>query len=112
MIAFAEQAIETITVFGTSGFTAPGGGMNLQLGAGITLIWIAGLVVWAARDARIRRADEAAEPRERGRATEALSPPPASIIAPRTTVPPRAHRRPGRHLMTSLDRAVGAGRRK
>jgi len=50
VIAFAEQAIETITVFGTSGFAAPGGGMNLQLGAGITLIWIAGLVVWAARE--------------------------------------------------------------
>jgi hypothetical protein len=25
IVAFAEQAIETITVFGTDGFTAPGG---------------------------------------------------------------------------------------
>lgn len=47
-IAFLEQAIETITVFGTSGFTAPGGDMNLRLGALVTLAWIAGLVVWAA----------------------------------------------------------------
>ena len=50
VIAFIEQAIETITVFGTRGFTAPGGAMNLQLGAGITLVWIVGLVVWAARE--------------------------------------------------------------
>jgi len=46
-IAFAEQAIETITVFGTSGFTAPGGDMNIVLGAGLTLLWLIGLVVWA-----------------------------------------------------------------
>jgi hypothetical protein len=49
LIAFVEQAIETITVFGTSGFTAPGGDMNLTLGAGLTLLWLAGLTVWAAR---------------------------------------------------------------
>jgi hypothetical protein len=50
VIAFLEQAIETITVFGTSGFTAPGGAMNLQLGAAVTLIWVIGLVVWAVRE--------------------------------------------------------------
>jgi hypothetical protein len=49
IIAFVEQAIETITVFGTHGFLAPGGDMNLLLGAGLTLIWFAGLVVWGAR---------------------------------------------------------------
>ena len=48
-IAFAEQAIETITVFGTHGFTSPGGDMNLLLGAGLTGVWFAGLVVWAVR---------------------------------------------------------------
>jgi hypothetical protein len=48
VVAFAEQAVETITVFGTHGFIAPGGDMNLLLGAGITLVWLAGLVVWAA----------------------------------------------------------------
>jgi hypothetical protein len=47
-IAFAEQAIETITVFGTHGFIAPGGAMNVVLGAAVTLIWLVGLVVWAA----------------------------------------------------------------
>ena len=49
VIAFLEQAIETITVFGTSGFIAPGGAMNVQLGAAIVLIWLVGLVAWAAR---------------------------------------------------------------
>ncbi len=47
-VAFAEQAIETITVFGTGGFIAPGGDMNLILGAALTLAWLVGLVVWAA----------------------------------------------------------------
>jgi len=50
VIAFLEQAIETITVFGTSGFTAPGGAMNLQLGATVTIVWIIALVVWARRE--------------------------------------------------------------
>lgn len=35
-----EQAIETLTVFGTSGFVAPGGPMNLVLGAGLFVIWV------------------------------------------------------------------------
>lgn len=48
VIAFAEQAVETITVFGTHGFTTPGGGMNVLLGAGLTAIWLAALVVWSA----------------------------------------------------------------
>lgn len=48
VVAFAEQAIESITVFGERGFTAPGGDMNLLLGAGLTAFWFAGLVVWAA----------------------------------------------------------------
>jgi hypothetical protein len=52
VIAFAEQAIETITVFGTHGFTAPGGDMNLLLGAGLTAVWFGGLVVWAALQLR------------------------------------------------------------
>jgi hypothetical protein len=47
-IAFIEQAVETITAFGTGGFIAPGGDMNLILGAALTLIWLAGLTVWAA----------------------------------------------------------------
>jgi hypothetical protein len=46
LAAFAEQAIETITVFGTHGFTAAGGAMNTVLGAALTAAWLAGLVVW------------------------------------------------------------------
>lgn len=47
-IAFVEQAVETITAVGTGGFIAPGGDMNLILGAALTLIWFAGLTAWAA----------------------------------------------------------------
>jgi hypothetical protein len=35
-----EQSIETITVFGKSGFIAPGGAMNFTLGAGLLLVWV------------------------------------------------------------------------
>jgi apolipoprotein N-acyltransferase len=34
-IAVAEQAVETITIFGRHGFIAPGGPMNVDLGAGL-----------------------------------------------------------------------------
>ena len=54
VVALTEQAVETITVFGTHGFIAPGGPMNLVLGAGLTGLWLAGLVVWAV--GRLRRA--------------------------------------------------------
>jgi hypothetical protein len=37
-IALAEQIVESVTIFGTRGFTAPGGPMNLELGAALTLI--------------------------------------------------------------------------
>jgi hypothetical protein len=36
LVALVEQAIETITIFGHRGFIAPGGPMNLLLGAGLT----------------------------------------------------------------------------
>ena len=45
-IAFVEQAIETITIFGSTGFTEPGGAMNLQLGAGLTAAWMLAFAVW------------------------------------------------------------------
>ena len=47
-VAFTEQFVETITVFGSHGFAAPGGAMNILLGAGRTAVWFGGLVVWAA----------------------------------------------------------------
>ena len=46
MVAFVEQSIETITIFGSSGFTQPGGAMNMQLGGGLTLVWILGFGLW------------------------------------------------------------------
>jgi hypothetical protein len=46
-VAFAEQAVETVTIFGSSGFTEPGGAMNMQLGAGIVLAWLLAFAVWA-----------------------------------------------------------------
>ena len=40
-VALAEQLVETITVFGQHGFLAPGGPMNVYLGAGLTAIaWL------------------------------------------------------------------------
>jgi hypothetical protein len=47
LLAFAEQAVETLTVFGRHGFVVPGGAMNIVLGASLTALWIAALVVWA-----------------------------------------------------------------
>jgi hypothetical protein len=45
-IAFVEQAIETITIFGSTGFTEPGGAMNLQLGVGLIVGWWMAFAVW------------------------------------------------------------------
>jgi len=46
-VFFVEQAIETVTVFGTTGFIAPGGTMNVYLGGAIGFLWVAGVVRWA-----------------------------------------------------------------
>ena len=46
LVAFIEQSIETITIFGSTGFTQPGGAMNMQLGAGLTLAWIIAFGFW------------------------------------------------------------------
>jgi len=45
-VAFAEQTVETMTIFGSTGFTEPGGAMNLQLGAGLVWAWILAFAVW------------------------------------------------------------------
>jgi len=37
-VALAEQLVETITIFGRHGFIAPGGPMNVYLGAGLTAV--------------------------------------------------------------------------
>jgi hypothetical protein len=46
-VAVLEQAIETVTIFGSTGFTEPGGAMNLQLGAGLVMLWLTAFAVWA-----------------------------------------------------------------
>jgi hypothetical protein len=55
-VAFVEQVIETITIFGSTGFTQPGGAMNMQLGAGLTLAWILAFGFWAGLRGRIESA--------------------------------------------------------
>jgi hypothetical protein len=47
-VAVVEQLAETITIFGHSGFTSPGGPMNLFLGAGLTLATLVALGVTVA----------------------------------------------------------------
>ena len=44
-----EQLIETVTVFGQSGFIAPGGPMNVYLGGALGFLWVGGVVHWAIR---------------------------------------------------------------
>jgi hypothetical protein len=46
LIAVVEQAIETITIFGSTGFTQPNGAMNFQLGAGLTVGWLLAFGIW------------------------------------------------------------------
>lgn len=47
-ISILEQAVETITIFGTTGFTEPGGAMNLRLGAGLVSAWMLAFGLWGA----------------------------------------------------------------
>ncbi|HEY0572995.1 MAG TPA: hypothetical protein VGD73_02765 [Pseudonocardia sp.] len=50
-VALAEQTIETGTIFGQDGFTAPGGPMNVYLGAALVTIWLLCLGITLARTA-------------------------------------------------------------
>jgi apolipoprotein N-acyltransferase len=52
-IAVAEQLIETVTVFGRHGFIAPGGPMNIYLGAGLVAVTLLALGICAARTADV-----------------------------------------------------------
>lgn len=40
LVLVVEQLVETTTTIGTRGFFAPGGPMNLELGAGLFLLWV------------------------------------------------------------------------
>ncbi|HZR80742.1 MAG TPA: hypothetical protein VFD92_06575 [Candidatus Binatia bacterium] len=55
-VACVEQAIETVTIFGRSGFTEPGGAMNLQLGALLVAVWLIAFAVWGGLRGRFRAA--------------------------------------------------------
>jgi len=48
-----EQSVETITIFGSTGFTQPGGAMNMQLGAGLTFVWILAFGFWGGFRGRV-----------------------------------------------------------
>ncbi|HMC72198.1 MAG TPA: hypothetical protein VKJ07_23775, partial [Mycobacteriales bacterium] len=48
-VAVVEQLVETLTIFGHKGFFAPGGPMNLDVGAGISAIALIALGISAAR---------------------------------------------------------------
>jgi hypothetical protein len=61
VLFFVEQAIETVTVFGTSGFFAPGGAMNLYLGGAIGMAWVIGVLVWGVEQSRAPRVSGTAE---------------------------------------------------
>lgn len=54
LVAFLEQSIETVTIFGSTGFIQPGGAMNMQLGGTLTLAWIVGVGLWGSRGWRTR----------------------------------------------------------
>lgn len=56
-VFFLEQAIETVTVFGQTGFIAPGGAMNVYLGGAIGFLWVGGVVHWA-----LQRIDSPGQP--------------------------------------------------
>ncbi len=55
-VAFVEQSIETVTIFGTTGFTQPGGAMNLELGASLTLAWMLAFGLWGGLRGRMAEA--------------------------------------------------------
>lgn len=52
-VAIVEQAIETITIFGSSGFTEPGGAMNMQLGAALVVGWMVAFAAWGGLRGRL-----------------------------------------------------------
>jgi hypothetical protein len=62
-IALAEQVVETITIFGRHGFIAPGGPMNLYLGAGLVAVSVLGLGITLSRTPTI----VGKSPQDRGR---------------------------------------------
>lgn len=46
LVAVIEQAAETVTIFGSSGFTEPGGAMNFEVGATLVILWLVAFALW------------------------------------------------------------------
>lgn len=46
LVAFIEQAVETVTIFGSTGFTEPGGVMNMKVGALLLMVWFVAFALW------------------------------------------------------------------
>jgi hypothetical protein len=61
VLFFVEQGLETVTVFGQSGFFAPGGAMNLYLGGAIGMAWVIGVLYWGFQRAGTRASSVNAE---------------------------------------------------
>jgi hypothetical protein len=59
-VALLEQLAETVTVFGQTGFVAPGGPMNNYLGAGLVTVWFLCLGLGLRGDSRAAPRDEVA----------------------------------------------------
>lgn len=55
-LSLAEQIVETITIFGKTGFIAPGGPMNVFVGATLFSVWLVCLAVYLARHPAAARA--------------------------------------------------------
>jgi hypothetical protein len=51
-VLIAEQLVETITVMGDDGFTAPGGDMNILLGGCLFIVWFVAVIVALVRTER------------------------------------------------------------
>jgi hypothetical protein len=63
LVFLLEQSIETITIFGQSGFLAPGGVMNVYVGGAIGFAWVGGVVYWAMKRMRSAAEDPTGERR-------------------------------------------------
>ncbi len=46
VVFLPEQVVETVTVFGTSGFIAPGRTMSVYLGGVLGFLFVGGVVRW------------------------------------------------------------------
>jgi hypothetical protein len=57
-VAVVEQLVETLTIFGKRGFMAPGGPMNLFLGAGLVAVALVALGCVVARLERVHSSPE------------------------------------------------------